>query len=326
MRALSIRDLDGRQRLAIAAVFLLSAFACATERSEITNAGATTEARRLPGLVHRLTSLQPERSFHNPESLDAAAAIIEDDFRESGFEPTRQAFDVQGVSVHNISVLIGRPEERRLVIGAHYDSVAKSPGADDNASGVAVLLELARRMRQRQQQLAFAVEFVAFTLEEPPFFRSEQMGSAFHVRRLREQRIPIVGMISIESVGYFSRSPGSQTLPPGFPSQPGLDVGNFLAVVGRPADSALVEAVISSSGIAPSLPLLPFVVPRTLEGADLSDHLNYWNAGIPAIMITDTAFLRNPNYHTALDLPRDLSFEKMEALISILEQAPQFLD
>ncbi len=323
MRSLPLRNLAA---LVIAAVVLLSAFACATELSAITSPGDAANARRLPELVHRLTSLQPERSFENPESLDAAAAIIENDFRQSGFEPTRQTFDVKGVSVHNISALIGRPEDRRLIVGAHYDSVAESPGADDNASGVAVLLELARRMQPRQQQLGFAVEFVAFTLEEPPFFRSEQMGSALHVRRLQEQRVSIVGMISIESVGFFSNSPGSQTLPPGFPSQPGLDTGNFLAVVGRPADTGLLEAVVSGSGTAPLLPLLPFVVPRTLEGADFSDHLNYWNAGIPAIMITDTASLRNPNYHTALDLPRDLSFEKMEDLISILEQALHFLD
>lgn len=201
----------------------------------------------------------------------------------------------------------------RIVVGAHYDAYGPFPGADDNASGVAGLLGLAPLLRS--WPLATRVDLVAFALEEPPAFGSPGMGSAVHAAALRAAGIPLRAMICLEMIGCFSDRPGSQTFPVSFlrAFYPGR--GNFIAVVGRPREMALVRQIKGSMSSASDLPVRSINAPRRLLGVDLSDHASFWDAGYPAVMITDTAFYRNERYHTERDTPETLDYVRMAKVI-----------
>jgi Zn-dependent M28 family amino/carboxypeptidase len=296
-------------------VVCVSVSTCAEPQADPVAQGDTP----LHDLVHALVDLRPERSFDHPLSLEAAADLVEAAFRAAGVSPQRQSYEVQGTIVHNISVLLGDPKAARFIVGAHYDSVRGSPGADDNASGVAVLVELARRLRN--DDLPASVELVAYTLEEPPFFRTPQMGSARHAARLLESGVPILGMLALDCLGLFSDEPDSQRMPPGLPANPAFSRGNFLAVVGRPEDSPLANKLVQALGDTVGPVFHPFLMPPSVEGVDFSDHLNFWPLGVPAVMVTDTAFLRNAHYHTADDRAADLDMAKLEQIAAQLATA-----
>jgi Zn-dependent M28 family amino/carboxypeptidase len=192
-----------------------------------------------------------------------------------------------------------------IVVGAHYDSVAGSPGANDNASGVAALLELARLLAGTA--LPRSVRFVAFANEEAPFFYGDEMGSNRYAARAQVQGERIVAMLSLETLGYYTDQPGSQRYP--FPfSLFYPDTGNFIGFVGNFSSRALVRRAIGAFRAATSFPSEGVAAPSGMEGVHWSDHWSFWQAGYPAIMVTDTALFRYPHYHAATDTPEQLDY------------------
>ncbi len=277
------------------------------------------DPKRLERHVRKLCEeFFPRDAFH-PESLDRAAAWIRSQLEESGARVSEQPFPVEGQSYRNLVASFGPETVERVVVGAHYDVWGELPGADDNASGVAGLIELAHLLAVAP--LSARVELVAFTLEEPPAFGSAAMGSAVHARSLREANARVRAMLSLEMIGCFSDQPGSQQFP--LPLlrlfYPGR--GSFLALAGRLTELGLLQRVRSSMRAASPLPVRTIAAPRGLFGIDLSDNVSYWDQGYPAIMVTDTAFFRNERYHTAADTPDTLDYARMAEVVRGLCQA-----
>jgi len=268
---------------------------------------------RLEAHVRKLSIELAPRDARNTENLDRAAAYIKDEFSQTTTSVSEQAYRVQGTSYRNIIAQFGPESAERIVVGAHYDAAGPLPGADDNASGVAGLIELARMLGQQQPPIR--VELVAFTLEEPPYFRTTGMGSSVHAESLRKQNIRVRAMFSLEMIGYFSDAPDSQGLPVGALKAFYPSTGNFIGVVGRLSEGLLVRRVKTAMRNASPLPVYSINSPDFVPGVDFSDNLNYWAAGYNAVMITDTAFYRNRNYHTAQDTAEKLDYKRMAMVV-----------
>ncbi|MEJ2672475.1 MAG: M28 family peptidase [Deltaproteobacteria bacterium] len=255
-----------------------------------------------------------ERSIYRPANLKAAEDYVFQNFAAMGYEPRRQTFIYMREHVSNIIVGEEAPSGYYL-LGAHYDTVAGTPGADDNASGVAVLLEVARLARKLTLPRAWA--FAGFTCEEPPAFFTPYMGSRVYAKRARSQRHRIQGMLCLEMVGYYSRTPGSQSLPlalrfMGYPT-----TGDFIGLVSDRRSRPLMERLEAAIKDGCHLPAVTLAVPlggHILPEVRLSDHANFWDEGYPAIMLTDTAFMRNPNYHGPGDVMARLDLDAMTEL------------
>jgi len=285
-------------------------FAGATE----TTKEVSLDPRRLEAHVRTLSEQLGPRDAGHPRNLDRAAGYIEKELAATGARVERQSFDVDGRQYHNVIARFGPPAGKLIVVGAHYDSFEALPGADDNASGVAGLIELGRLLRN--QPLERPVQLVAYTLEEPPFFRTSQMGSAVHAESLERSGGKVRAMFSLEMIGYFSDEEGSQSYPLPlmwlfYPTR-----GNFIAVVGRLGEGRLVRQVKSAMAGASTLPVRSISAPTALAGVDFSDHLNYWQRDYPAVMITDTAFFRNRAYHTERDTADRLDYRRMGQVVS----------
>jgi Zn-dependent M28 family amino/carboxypeptidase len=241
------------------------------------------------------------------------AAYIRQEFRQARATIQEQPYQVNGKTYRNISAFFGPQAGERIVVGAHYDSAGELPAADDNASGVAGLIELAHLLGKAS--LHTRVELVAFTLEEPPYFRTQNMGSAVHAATLKQQNVPVRMMLSLEMIGYFTDAPYSQRFPLSilryfYPSQ-----GNFIAVIGKIDQGSLTRRVKRAMRSASELPVYSLNAPVSVAGIDFSDHLNYWREGYQAAMITDTAFYRNPNYHRSADTPDTLDYKRMALVV-----------
>jgi Iap family predicted aminopeptidase len=274
--------------------------------------------------VDRLAGDIGPRNTDHPAALDAAREFVESSFEAAGFAVQRQTFEADGRSVHNLEVELAgaaRPGEI-VIIGAHYDSAGAAPGADDNASGVAALFALARRFADKKP--ARTLRFVAFVNEEPPHFQFDSMGSLVYARRCRERNENVVAMLSLETVGYFRDTPGSQKYPAVFslfyPSR-----GNFIAFVGNVGSRRLVRESIGSFRRHAKFPSEGGAVPGFIEGVAWSDHWAFWQVGYPAIMVTDTAPFRNPHYHTVEDTPDKLDFDRMARVVSGLTEVVERL-
>ncbi len=255
------------------------------------------------------------RTLRQPENLEAAASYIHDAFAASGAMVRSQTYTVRGQTVRNIIARYGAADGPVIVVGAHYDSEASSqtPGADDNASGVAGLLELARLLGDHSP--VGAVELVAYTLEEPPFFATEAMGSAVHARSLRQAGQEVRLMLALEMIGLFEDAPGTQRYPV---SALGLlypDQGNFIALIGRVNESGITRTVKAIMRGASDLPVYSMNAIATIPGVDFSDHRNYWEQGYPALMVTDTAFYRNTRYHQPDDTADTLDYDRMSKVV-----------
>jgi hypothetical protein len=262
----------------------------------------------------------PRDAFH-PEQLDRAAAYIRNAFEATGGQTFEQSYSVEQTEYRNVIVRFGSETSERIVVGAHYDAIEGAVGADDNASGVAGLIELAHLIDGAS--LSSTVELVAYTLEEPPFFYTRQMGSAVHARSLKASSVSVRAMLALEMIGYFSDRPKSQGYPMFFLKPFYPERGNFIVVIGKWGQGRLVRRVETIMQNATSLPVESFVGPRIVPGVNLSDHLNYWSAGYEAAMITDTAFYRNPNYHTRQDVPETLDYERMSHVVEGVYAAVQ---
>lgn len=270
---------------------------------------ATVDPERLKAHVRMLSETLHPRSHAHTENLERAADYIVGHLEAAGGTVESQPFRVAGRDYRNVLARFGPEAGERVIIGAHYDAAPGTPGADDNASGVAGLLELAVLLGRKPPPVR--VDLVAYTLEEPPYFGTRQMGSAVHARSLKGAGVVVRGMVSLEMLGTFSDAPDSQDYPLAvmrlrYPNQ-----GNFIGVVGSPGDGGLLDTVAAAMRASSPLPVEALAAPRAVTGVDLSDHASFWDAGYQAVMVTDTAFLRNPRYHTAGDTWDTLDYVRM---------------
>jgi len=247
-----------------------------------------------------------DRSVLRPLSLRAAEDYLFKQFTQVGWAPQRQSFEYLGLEVSNIIAGDESPDGY-FILGAHYDTVAGTPGADDNASAVAVLLEVARLTKGLALPKPWA--FIGFTTEEPPAHGGQHMGSRVYAKMAKEQKRRILGMVCLEMVGYFSKEEGSQKLPQLPPGVEGPSVGDFICVVGNDESTSLMQSVEVSIREGCSLPV--FAAPL---GITLSDHASFWDEGYEAVMVTDTAFMRNPHYHSLGDVLENLDLGAMTEL------------
>jgi hypothetical protein len=277
---------------------------------------------RLEAHVRALAETFAPRDHEHPENLEKVAAYVQREFAQAGGRVAEQPFQAGGQTYQNVIASWGPEGGERVVVGAHYDAAGPYPGADDNASGVAGLLELAHLLGAGASP-TLRVDLVAFCLEEPPYFATDRMGSAVHAASLKREGVRVRAMLCMEMIGYFTDVPNSQQFPipamkPFYPS-----VGNFITVAGRPDDAELtrrVKAVMREAG-GDALPVHSVTAPASLQGLDFSDHRNYWAAGYPAVMITDSAFFRNPHYHTREDTPDTLDYRRMALVVDGLYNA-----
>lgn len=252
-------------------------------------------------------------------ALEASAQYIERALASLGYAVSAQRFESGGVEVRNIEVEatgVGRASEI-IIVGAHYDSVIGATGANDNGSGVAAVIELARLMRA--DKVERTLRFVAFANEEPPFFKTEQMGSRAYARRSKARGDNIVAMFSLETIGYYSDRPGSQRFP--FPL--GFfypSTGNFIAFVSNLSSRALLHEVLASFRRHAEFPSEGVAAPAFIPGVDWSDHWSFWKEGYPALMVTDTAPYRYPYYHTAQDTPDKVDYERLAHMVTGLRK------
>ncbi|HWR71546.1 MAG TPA: M28 family peptidase [Nitrospirota bacterium] len=261
------------------------------------------------------------RTCQDPEQLDRTARYIADQFSSFGYHVTRQPFSFSGNTYHNVIAELrgSRSPERIIVVGAHYDTVRTTFGADDNASGVAGLLDLARCLAGKP--LKRTVRFVAFALEEPPVYRTANMGSYHYARSLREKQEQVDGMICLEMIGYFCDQDGSQHYPLPFMNLKYPGRGNFIAIVGNLASKGFTDSIAQGFSHGTDLPVITLNAPFFVLGIDFSDHWSFYQFGYRALMVTDTAFYRNPHYHAPSDLPQTLDYTGMAEVVAGLRKA-----
>lgn len=256
-----------------------------------------------------------ERNVARHDNLTSAAEFIVQELDAAGYKPRRLTYSVAGRDCSNVEAELpgsAKPGEI-LVVGAHYDSAEGSPGANDNASGVAGVLALARSFSDRKP--ARTIRFVFFVNEEPPFFQTGNMGSYVYAKECRSRNENIVGMLSLETIGCFSDTRHSQSYPPPlslfYPS-----TGNFIAIVGNTASRPLVKLVVQVFRKQARFPTEGACLPGGIQGVAWSDHWAFWESGYPAAMITDTAPFRYRFYHTAEDTPDKLDFDRMARVVA----------
>ena len=276
---------------------------------------------RLRNHVHFLSMDIGERNWQNYEALERARNYIEQQFKQADLEAKSLPYKLQNETFYNVEAILrgSEPSMPAIVIGAHYDSVEGSPGANDNATGVAALLELARLLSQ--EKLTRTIKFVAFANEETPYFNTgEGMGSIEYVSSFQDPKAAVHCMISLETIGFYSDNQDSQEYPPlvglFYPSR-----GNFIAFVGNFSSRQLVRSVVQSFRLNSTIPSEGAALPSLVPGVSLSDHRSFWEAGVPALMVTDTAFYRDSKYHLATDTAERLNYEQMARVVSGLSRA-----
>jgi hypothetical protein len=311
-----------------------------------------TLREELRAIVQKLAGEIGERNMWHYPQLNAAADFIEDSFSHAGLHPRRDSYEIRGQACHNIEAEIpGEPQgaasaeataakaavsqpavalakagspPQIIVVGAHYDSVFGSPGANDNGSGVAAMLALARRFAGKTTQ--HTVRFVAFVNEEPPYFLGGDMGSFVYASRCKARGDKISAMISLETIGYFTDAPHSQTYP-----SPGLGifypkVGNFIGFVSNVPSRALLRRVVALFRKHAKIPSEGAALPSFIPGVSWSDQWSFWRHGYPGIMVTDTAPFRYPHYHSASDMPDKLDYDRFTLVVSGIQKVIEDLD
>ena len=267
---------------------------------------------RLSDHVQHLAETIGERNVYRRGSLERAARYIEDQFAANGYDPSSQHYDAAGTRVRNIESAHNATSGDTLVVGAHYDSVPGCPGANDNASGVAAMLELSRLLTDHPR-----LRFVAFVNEEPPFFMTDVMGSRAYARRCRARGDRIAGMFSLETIGYYSSAPGTQQYPgPALFQRMYPDTGDFIGFVSNFASRRFLRKAGGEFRRRANFPSEGVAAPADIPGIGWSDHWSFWQEGYPAVMITDTAPFRYPHYHTASDTPDKLDYDSLARVVS----------
>ena len=270
----------------------------------------------------QLTKTELPRNYKNLMTLNNSAQYIYDEFNKYGDSVYFQPYIVRGRTYKNVICVFNQSKEQTIVIGAHYDVCGDQEGADDNASGVVGLLELARLLKGNL--LDYRIEIVAYTLEEPPFFRSEYMGSAIHAASLEESEIQVYGMICLEMIGYYDEEKNSQDYPLGFLKLFYGNRGNYITLVNKLSKGKFSRKFSGKFKRQKLIKTKKFSGPKSLTGIDFSDHLNYWKRGYSALMITDTSFYRNKNYHEDGDRMETLNIPKIgEVIDSVFKSLSQ---
>jgi Zn-dependent M28 family amino/carboxypeptidase len=264
-----------------------------------------------------LTEVKGFRNYKDTNALNEAADYIFNEFLKNTDTVFYQYFFVGKARYKNVVARINSNKNLpTIVLGAHYDVCGEQQGADDNGSGVAGLLETGRLLQNKN--LNYSIELVAYTLEEPPFFRTEFMGSAVHAAHLIKSESNIRGMISLEMIGYFSDEANSQDYPLKFLKRIYGTKGNYITLVNRFNKGRFARTFTRIYSNTNHILAKKFTGPQSLTGIDFSDHLNYWNQGISALMLTDTAFYRNKNYHETTDTIECLDIHRMSKVIDAL--------
>ncbi len=270
---------------------------------------------------HVVAVASEEHNVGHPEALERSALYIEAALSGLGYAVSRQEFETQGVTVRNLEVRRAGPgagKARLIVIGAHYDSAQGAVGADDNGSGVAALIELARLLESVQPAGGLEMRLVFYVNEELPWFATEKMGSLVHASGLALGEREVVAMLSLETIGWYSDAPGSQRYPFPFnllyPS-----TGDFVGFVANPRSRSLLHRVVGSFRRSAAFPSEGAVGLESIPGISWSDQWAYWKFGWPAVMVTDTAPFRYPHYHTLRDTPDKLDYDGLARVVKGLE-------
>ena len=274
--------------------------------------------------VRALTEDFGTRYYFQDGNMRKCREYIRGKFAAAGAEVEEQEYQAKGRKLFNVRGFYGDRSKPRIVVGAHYDSCfieqGENPGADDNASGVAGLFGLARLLQQERPE-GVCVELVAYSSEEPPYFGTTDMGSYRHAQLLSEEKVTVKGVLVLEMIGYFRDEAGSQQYPVGLLKTMYPSVGNFIAITGGfPDRDLIVTCKKAMRGSAP-VPVVSSCLPRSMGSVHLSDHRNYWPFGNDAVMITDTAFYRNPNYHRKSDTWDTLDYERMAHVVTQTHRA-----
>ena len=269
--------------------------------------------------VIMLSEKLPDRS-DDTDKLEKSAEYIYSEFLKYSDTVSFQEYNVWGIPYKNVIAELSSPNNcGTYIIGAHYDAYDGLPGADDNASGVSGLIELTKIFSK--STIPCNLLLVAYALEEPPYFRSNDMGSYVHAKSLKDKSIKVELMISLEMIGYFSDLPGSQSYPVKGMEYLYSDKGNFISIVGNTEQVGITRFYKKEMRKSGALPVYSINAPSLLTGIDFSDHLNYWYFNYPAIMITDTAFNRNKNYHTKDDTAETLDYKRMGMVVDSIYYA-----
>ena len=264
--------------------------------------------------VEFLTTLRPFRNYQNLESLEKVSLYLRNEFKKYQFEPITQTFTAQGTEYKNIIASYNEEKQKRIIVGAHYDVFGNQPGADDNASAVAGVLETARMVGAKKPDIDYRIDFVFFCLEEPPFFATPHMGSYVHAKSISQFKKDIIGLINFEMIGYFHD--GVQKYPFEDLRLSYPEKANFIAVVGRKAYHDFNQKVYELMKCGAGIDVQMIDHPMVENMAGMSDQRSYWEFDIPALMINDTSFVRNPNYHQISDDIETLSFDHMREVVT----------
>lgn len=290
-------------------IFTLQSTASDTQHMNIKNIESNLKTH-----VYELTETIGERNYLYYESLQRANEYIQSEFNKYGYKPSEQAYRIrEEVYTNIIAEIRGKVKPQEIVIfGAHYDSAVGSPGANDNASGVAALLELARLCSA--EDFNQTIRFIAFVNEEPPFFLSENMGSRVYAKEVKRRKDNIKAMICLETIGYYSDKKHSQSYPL-FLNLFYPDTAHFIAMVGNLGSRKLVASIEQVFTQNSSLPMVATSLPAWVPGVNFSDHDSFWKYGYKACMVTDTAFYRYAYYHTIDDTYDKLNYEKIAQIV-----------
>jgi len=303
------------------AVWFMTAMPGARHRGPLQPLGIGDQQLPARLKAHVVAVASEEHNTAHPKALERSARYIEATLSRLGYAVSRQEFETDGVKVRNLEVRRTGPgagKARLIVIGAHYDSAQGAVGADDNGSGVAALLELARLLKSVQPAEGLEMRLVFYVNEELPWFATEKMGSLVHANGLALGEREVVAMLSLETIGWYSDAPGSQRYPFPFnllyPS-----TGDFIAFVANPRSRSLLHQAIGSFRRHAAFPSEGAVGLESIAGVSWSDQWAYWNFGWPAVMVTDTAPFRYPHYHTLRDTPDKLDYDRLARVVLGLE-------
>ena len=291
--------------------FLFSIFLSASTWAAPNMTAASTN--NLKVYLEQIIGNDSYRNYKNIEELQRVSAWIKEQMRLFGIPCQYQTYSVNGLGYRNVVCNLAAGHVDKVIVGAHYDVFGEQQGADDNASGVAGVIETARILAQQKSQLTQNIEFVFYTLQEPPFFKTEQMGSYIHAKSVQTQKDQIQGVYILDMIGYFDEKL-VQDYPVGlkwvYPNH-----ANYIAAVSNVQSYDLGAKYCEEMRTLNRLECQRLVAPSFVSGMEFSDHLNYWKFDIPAVMITDTAFFRNKNYHTEKDTLKTLNIGKMANVI-----------